>query len=88
MLANPIDFERIIGSKNSNILSSMNSPFQIQAYLDSIPYVSEELNRSPALVMLDQQCHCLDGGLFSRSGIEPFGFRAQIIDLVPEPGSR
>ena len=86
MLANPIDFERIIGSDNCNVLSSLNSPFQIQAYLDSIPYVSEELNRSPASVMVDQQCHCLDGGLFAALSLKRIGFTAQIIDLVPEPG--
>lgn len=87
MLPISTDFEIIIGSDNCNILSSLNSPYQIQAYLDSIPYVSEELNRPPALVMLDQQCHCLDGGLFAAMALNRLGFRPRIIDLVPEPGT-
>ena len=36
--------------------------------------------------MVDQQCHCLDGGLLAALALKRIGFRAHIIDLVPEPG--
>lgn len=66
---------------------SLDSPFSIQTYLDSLPYIAEERDRSPLNVMLDEQCHCLDGGLFAVLALWRIGFRPLFIDLVPEPGS-
>lgn len=86
MLPGSSEFEIIIGAENRKILGALDNPFQIQAYLDSIPYVSEELNRPPSLVMLDRQCHCLDGGIFAALALKRIGYTARIIDLVPEPG--
>lgn len=63
------------------------SPFQIQEYLDSTPYVAEERDRSPLDVMLDSQSHCLDGGFFAALALWRIGFRPLLIDLVPDPGA-
>lgn len=65
----------------------LKTPFDIQTYLDSIPYVSEDLNRSPLRVMRDRQCHCLDGGLFAAAALRQLGYRPLILDLIPEPGT-
>lgn len=65
---------------------SLNSPFAIQEYLDSLPYIGEERDRSPLNVMLDAQCHCLDGGFLGVLGLWRIGFKPLLIDLVPEPG--
>lgn len=65
----------------------LKTPFQIQAFLDSIPYVGEDLNRSPLRVMRDRQSHCLDGGLFAAAALRQIGYRPLILDLVPEPGT-
>ena len=59
----------------------------MQAYLDSIPYRAEELDRSPLRVMTDGQAHCLDGGIFAALALWRIGFRPLILDLVPAPGS-
>lgn len=64
----------------------LNTPFAIQEYLDSMPYIGEERDRSPLNVMLDQQCHCLDGGFFAALALWRIGFRPLLIDLVPAPG--
>jgi len=66
--------------------SSLVSPFAIQEYLDSMPYIGEERDRSPLNVMLDRQCHCLDGGLFAALALWQIGFKPLLIDLVPDPG--
>jgi len=65
----------------------LSSPAEIQAYLDSIPYIAEDLNRSPLRVMIDGQAHCLDGGIFAALALARLGYRPLILDLVPEPGA-
>jgi hypothetical protein len=65
----------------------LSSPADIQAYLDSMPYIAEELNRSPLRVMTDGQAHCLDGGIFAALALRRLGHRPLILDLVPELGA-
>ena len=72
--------------KTGRYLILLQTPFQIQEYLDDIPYIGEELNRSPLLVMQDRQSHCLDGGLLAALALRKIGYSARIIDLVQEPG--
>jgi hypothetical protein len=72
--------------EKQEILRGFQSPYQVQAYLDSLPYIAEERDRSPLDVMLDGQGHCLDGGLLAAVGLRYLGFTPVIIDLVPEPG--
>jgi len=86
MSKNQPKFEDFLNHENSVIFNSFKSPYHIQEFLDSIPYVGEELNRSPLLVMQDRQCHCLDGGLLAALALRKIGYSARIIDLVPEPG--
>jgi hypothetical protein len=64
----------------------LNTPFVIQQYLDSMPYIGEERDRSPLNVMLDVQCHCLDGGFFAALALWRIGFKPLLIDIVPDPG--
>jgi hypothetical protein len=52
-----------------------------------LPYIGEDLNRSPLLVLRDRQCHCLDGGLFAAAALRRLGYPPLILDLVPEPGT-
>ncbi len=79
------DFIQALDPKNWAIYTSLETPFAIQAYLDSLPYVGEDRNRSPLAVMQDCQCHCLDGGLLAALALQRIGFAPRIIDLVPEP---
>ena len=65
---------------------SLKSPFAVQDYLDSMPYMGEERDRSPLNVMLDGQCHCLDGGFLAALALWQIGFKPLLIDIVPEPG--
>ncbi len=65
---------------------SLNTPFEIQEYLDSMPYIAEERDRSPLNVMLDGQCHCLDGGFLAALALWRIGFKPLLIDILPDPG--
>jgi len=80
------EFEDLLNHENRMIFNSFKSPYQIQEYLDDIPYIGEDLNRSPLLVMQDRQSHCLDGGLLAALALRKIGYSARIIDLVQEPG--
>ncbi len=64
----------------------LKTPFAIQNYLDGMPYIGEERDRSPLNVMLDGQCHCLDGGFLAALALWRIGFKPLLIDLVPDPG--
>jgi hypothetical protein len=77
----------LLSPANRKIFAGLKSPIAIQEYLDSIPYVGEELNRSPLRVMQDRQGHCLDGGLFAAAALRRLNFPPLILDLVPEPGT-
>jgi hypothetical protein len=64
----------------------LDSPFAIQEYLDGMRYIGEERDRSPLNVMLDRQCHCLDGGFLAALILWQIGHQPLLIDLRPEPG--
>lgn len=80
-----MDFAVHLDANNRKIFASFRSPLDIQAYLDSIPYIGEERDRSPLQVMQDRQCHCLDGGLFGALALSSLGYLPLLVDLVPEP---
>ena len=80
------DFELRLTPQLLKIFRKLSNPAAIQAYLDSIPYVAEELDRSPLRVMTDSQAHCLDGAIFAALAMVQLGHRPLIMDLVPEPG--
>ena len=69
-----------------SIFMGLNRPIEIQEYLNSLPYLAEERDRSPLAVLTDRQCHCLDGALFAALALRRIGFPPLILDLVPEPG--
>lgn len=81
------EFEQYLSSALKKVFTSLESPFAVQAYLDSIPYIAEEIDRSPLQVMTDGQAHCLDGGIFAAMALWRIGLRPLILDLVPEPGT-
>ena len=81
------EFERRLPQGLRKVFRSLKNPVDVQAYLDSLPYKAEELDRSPLRVMTDGQAHCLDGGIFAALALWRTGFRPLILDLVPAPGS-
>ena len=81
-----IEFQSCLPENLRAKFLSLDTPFAIQEYLDSMPYIGEERDRSPLHVMLDGQCHCLDGGFFAALALWQIGFKPLLIDLVPELG--
>lgn len=81
-----MEFIQLLTPSEQTEWESLGSPLAIQNFLDSLPYVGEERNRSPLNVLRDRQCHCLDGGLLAALALSQLGFPPLIMDLVPEVG--
>jgi hypothetical protein len=79
-------FNEQLTPQEKKLLDAIRNPADIQAFLDTIPYSAEEMNRSPLQVLRDRQAHCLDGGLFAAALLRRQGFPPQILDLQPDPG--
>lgn len=80
-------FEDYLNRSQREIWTSLNSPAQIQAFLDEVPYSAESANRCPLRVLQDRQAHCLDGGLFGAAALHRLGYPPLIVDLLPVPGT-
>ena len=80
------DFVSRLPTAQREILLGFREPYDIQVYLDGLTYNAEERDRSPLNVMLDRQCHCLDGGLLATLLLWQLGFKPLMLDLVPAPG--
>ena len=75
-----------LSEAEQRLFDSLQSPFQIQAFLDDIPYPSGDENRSVLEVLRQRSAHCLDGGLFAAAALHRLGHPALIMDMQPEPG--
>ena len=72
--------------EEKNIINSLNTPYKIQAFLNTVVYSGDEGNRSPIEVLRLHKAHCFDGGLFAAAALRLQGFEPIITDLLPEPG--
>jgi hypothetical protein len=78
-------FESLLPKKFQQKIRKIKTPFDVQEFLFSMPYNAEERDRSPLNVILDQQCHCLDGGFLGALLLWKLGFKPLILDLTPAP---
>jgi hypothetical protein len=78
--------EQQLGADALHQFQSMDTPQKIQAFLDSIPYSPDDLNRTRLEVLHDRTAHCLDGALFAAAALRRIGHPALVVDLLPEPG--
>jgi hypothetical protein len=78
-------FQSLLPKKARQKIDKINTPFDVQEFLYSMPYNAEERDRSPLNVILDQQCHCLDGGFLAALLLSKLGFTPLVLDLVPAP---
>jgi hypothetical protein len=66
------------------VLRRLDTPFKIQAYLDSIAYPADEFNRSPLRVMTDGRANCFDGALFAAFALARLGHPPRIVDMFAD----
>jgi hypothetical protein len=65
------------------ILDGLNTPFRIQAFLDTVHYSEDEFYRCPMRVLRDRKAHCFDGGLFATMALRHLGHPPLILELIP-----
>jgi hypothetical protein len=80
-------FEECLTPAQREVWASLNSPADIQAFLDQTPYSTEDADRSPLSVLRDRVAHCLDGGLFAAAALRRLGYPPVVVDLLPDPGA-
>lgn len=64
------------------VFARLDSPSKIQAYLDELPYSTEEIYRCPRRVLRDRRAHCFDGALFAAAALRRLGHPPLIMELL------
>ncbi len=64
-------------------INRLTTPAKIQAFLDDLPYSTEERYRSPLSVLRERAGHCFDGALFAAAMLRRLGHAPRILDLLP-----
>jgi hypothetical protein len=76
-------FEKALTRQEQQLMSSLNSPYKIQGFLDSVPYSTEPVYRCPLQVLRDRLAHCFDGALFAAAALRRIGYPPLILDMIP-----
>ena len=72
------------GKQELKVLSRLDSPFKIQAFLDELRYSDEERYRCPRSVLRDRTAHCFDGAVFAAAALRRLGYPPLILNLFPD----
>ena len=79
-------FQSLLPQKSKQEIQKIKTPYEVQDFLYSMPYNAEERDRSPLNVILDGQCHCLDGGFLAAILLWNIGVTPLVLDLTnPSP---
>jgi hypothetical protein len=62
-------------------LRALETPAQVQAFLDSLPYSADPIYRSPRSVLRDRKAHCFDGALFAAAALAQLGHASRLLDM-------
>ena len=78
-----INLEEQLVSSERKVLDGLNSPIEIQSFLNTIPYSSDEFYRCPLRVLRERKAHCFDGALFAAMALRHIGHPPLILELIP-----
>ena len=60
---------------------AFRTPWEIQSFLNSIPYNPKEECKSPRRVFEERTAHCFEGALFAASRLRVLGLPPLLMDL-------
>jgi hypothetical protein len=75
--------EMQLNYSEKSIMDALDSPFKIQAFLNTIPYSEDDFYRCPLRVLRDRKGHCFDGALFAAMALRRIGHPPLIVELIP-----
>jgi hypothetical protein len=75
-------FEREAADTGQRTISRLTSPATIQAFLDDIPYSTDDFYRCPLRVLRERTAHCFDGAVFAAAMLRRLGRPPLILDLL------
>lgn len=78
------DFERHLTRNERKVYRQLSSPARIQAFLDDIPYRSEEVYHAPIAALRDHAANCFDGSLLATVALRRLGYPPLLLQLVAE----
>jgi hypothetical protein len=70
-------------AKERRVLRQLQTPMDIQLFLDSLLYSEEERYRCPRSVLRDRKGHCYDGAVLAAAAMRELGFPPLIMELIP-----
>jgi hypothetical protein len=76
------EFERDLSAEERAIVNGLVSPAKIQAFLDSIPYSTDNFYRCPRRVLRERTAHCFDGAVFAAAALLRIGHPPLILDIL------
>jgi hypothetical protein len=77
------EFERLSTRNERRILGRLTSPGRLQAFLDELPYRSEDFYRCPLRLLRDGRGHCFDGAVLAAMVLGRMGYPPRILELLP-----
>ncbi len=75
--------DQVATKKEMEILSGLDSPINIQNFINTIPSSDDHFYRCPLRVLRERKAHCFDGALFAAMALGRIGFPALILELIP-----
>ncbi len=77
------NFEQMLNKAEYKLISTLNTPARIQAFLDGIPYSTEPIYRCPLRVLRERVAHCFDGALFAAAILRRLGHPPLVLEMIP-----
>jgi hypothetical protein len=68
-------------AEEKKVLTRLKAPGDVQRFLETTPYSSEPIYRSPRSVLRDRKAHCFDGAMLAAAALERQGFDPLLVDM-------
>jgi hypothetical protein len=75
---------KYLNENERRAFAGLNTPAAIQAFLDGLPYSTDDFYRCPLRVLRDRTAHCLDGALFGAAALRSLGHPPLLLDMLSE----
>ena len=77
-------FDAALTKTERRALARLDSPAAIQAFLESVPYSTDDRYRCPLSVLRERRAHCYDGAVFAAALLRRIGCPPRIVNLFAE----